>query len=312
MVMRKILISILLASAAASPALAQDHGDGRGHHDQEQSDRSQAREERQQQREQARSERSGGGANSERSQPQLRTERTMPQVEGRQQQPVQVQVQDAQHGSFDRSRFERGSSGPRVVEAPQDAERGTRGNWGRDRGQTSDRSNWSGDRTQRSDGPSGWTRTQNGWTRGSGDLRRGDRPVPNVMRTRNPLVVSGTPREGTQPPLRTEHRRWSSSNWNTNWRHDGRYDWRNWRDRHRSLFHIGIYYDPFGWDYQSYQVGWRLWPGYYGRQYWIDDPYQYRLPYAPPGTTWIRYWDDALLVDTWTGEVVDVIHNFFW
>ena len=27
---------------------------------------------------------------------------------------------------------------------------------------------------------------------------------------------------------------------------------------------------------------------------------------------WIRYYDDALLVDTYSGEVVDVIHRFFW
>jgi hypothetical protein len=26
----------------------------------------------------------------------------------------------------------------------------------------------------------------------------------------------------------------------------------------------------------------------------------------------VRYWDDAFLVDTWSGEVIDVIHNFFW
>ena len=24
----------------------------------------------------------------------------------------------------------------------------------------------------------------------------------------------------------------------------------------------------------------------------------YRLPYAPPGYVWVRYWNDALLVDT--------------
>jgi hypothetical protein len=34
--------------------------------------------------------------------------------------------------------------------------------------------------------------------------------------------------------------------------------------------------------------------------------------YAPRGFRWIRYWDDAVLVDTWTGEVIDVLHNFFW
>jgi Ni/Co efflux regulator RcnB len=38
----------------------------------------------------------------------------------------------------------------------------------------------------------------------------------------------------------------------------------------------------------------------------------YRLPFAPPGYRWIRYYDDALLIDTWDGQVVDVIYDFFW
>ena len=42
-----------------------------------------------------------------------------------------------------------------------------------------------------------------------------------------------------------------------------------------------------------------------------SDP-KYGLPYAPPGYQWVRYYDDALLVDTWSGQVVDVINNFFW
>ncbi|MGI8612320.1 MAG: RcnB family protein [Sphingomicrobium sp.] len=36
------------------------------------------------------------------------------------------------------------------------------------------------------------------------------------------------------------------------------------------------------------------------------------MPYAPTGYRWIRYYDDALLVDTWDGRVVDVIRDFFW
>jgi hypothetical protein len=36
------------------------------------------------------------------------------------------------------------------------------------------------------------------------------------------------------------------------------------------------------------------------------------VPPAPPGTRWIRYYNDALLVDMWSGEVIDVIHGFFW
>jgi len=300
--MRKILISILLAGAAASPAAAQDHG--RWHRDQQQSDdkptreeRSQAREERQQAREQVRAERSNGGGNFERAQ-----QNAAPPVEMRQ------QVQGERRGGWDRSRFERRDAPPQQVveqrgeQTPRSFER--RGSWNRDDAppRTEDRAV-----TQRED-----ARRDGGWTRRDGDFRQSDRPVPNVMRTRNPLVVSRTPREGTQPPLRADSYRRNTVQWSTNWRHNDRYDWRRWRDRHRSSFHIGVYYDPFGWNYRPYQIGWRLWPSYYSSRYWINDPWQYRLPYSPPGYIWVRYWDDAILVDRWSGEVVDVIHNFFW
>ena len=143
-------------------------------------------------------------------------------------------------------------------------------------------------------------------------LREQRRPMPNVFRNRIP-VVSNVPHEGTQPPLRAESwRSRHSGSWNTSWRNDRRFDWQDHRRHHRSLFHLGFYYDPFGWNYRPYQIGWRLWPSYYSNRYWISDPWEYRLPYAPPGTVWIRYWDDAVLVDTYTGEVVDVIRDFFW
>lgn len=144
-------------------------------------------------------------------------------------------------------------------------------------------------------------------------LRQSNRPLPNVMRNPHPLVVSETPRPGTQPPLRSDvHRSTPTVQWNTAWRNNSRYDWQNHRHHHRSLFHLGFYFDPFGWNYYPYQIGWRMWPSYYSSRYWINDPWYYRLPYAPAGYRWIRYWNDALLVDTWTGEVVDVIPSFFW
>jgi len=142
-------------------------------------------------------------------------------------------------------------------------------------------------------------------------LRQSDRPLPGVMHTRVP-VVSDVPRPDTQPPVRVDNHRQGQVHWNTNWRHDNRYDWRNWRNRHRSWFNLGFYYDPFGWGYNPFQIGWRMWPSYYGSSFWINDPWQYRLPYAPAGTRWVRYYDDAVLVDMWSGEVVDVIYNFFW
>jgi len=132
--------------------------------------------------------------------------------------------------------------------------------------------------------------------------------IPNAQRIRPP-VVSRTPRIGTEPPLRAERAR---PHWNREWRNNRQYDWSNWRQRNRSAFHLRRYRDPYGWAYRLFLIGWRLWPQYYSSSYWISDPWMYRLPPAPAGTRWIRYYNDALLVDMWTGEVIDVIPNFFW
>jgi Ni/Co efflux regulator RcnB len=99
--------------------------------------------------------------------------------------------------------------------------------------------------------------------------------------------------------------------WNRDWRHDRRYDWRDYRNHHRSTFHLGIYLDPFGYGYQPFGIGYQLMPAYYGQRFWID-PGMYGLPFPPPGAQWVRYWNDAVLVDMYTGQVIDVINNFFW
>ena len=153
-------------------------------------------------------------------------------------------------------------------------------------------------------------RSDNGWE----PLRRRTAGTDRGLAAIRAPIVSRMPREGTQPPARTESRRWrgTGNHWRGDWRSDHRYDWRSHRRRHRSLFHFGFYYDPFGWSYRPYSIGWRLWPGYYRSSYWLQDPWAYRLPYAPPGYRWIRYYDDALLVDTWDGTVIDVIRDFFW
>ncbi|HEX5237945.1 MAG TPA: RcnB family protein [Sphingomicrobium sp.] len=296
--MRKFLIAVLLAGAAATPAIA-------GHDPDHQSNdnRQQAHEEHQQARQERQQERA--------ERPQFTAPRMQaPQAQMRQQgfngggqQHVEgqrfegrpnfagnggahmnadagVAVQDNGVRRFEgnpRVRAEQqqqvyAAPGPRMVTAPRDRARG-----------------------QRVQG---------------GDFRQSDRALPGVMRSRNPLVVSNVPRPGTEPPLRVDGRH-HQVNWNTDWRNDRRYDWRDRRRHHRSLFHFGIFIDPFGWDYQPFSIGYRMWPEYYGNQYWID-PGIYGLPYPPPGAVWIRYWNDAILVDTYSGTVIDVIPGFFW
>lgn len=139
------------------------------------------------------------------------------------------------------------------------------------------------------------------------------REIREARRNAPPPPISRTPRPGTQPPPPPQTSRPTPPvNWNTSWRNDHRYDWHDYRRRYSWLFNLGFYYDPFGWNYYPYSIGYRMWPSYYSSSFWLNDPWQYRLPYAPPGTRWIRYYDDAILVDMWSGQVLDVIYDFFW
>jgi len=102
--------------------------------------------------------------------------------------------------------------------------------------------------------------------------------------------------------------------WNSGWRNDNRYDWRGWRDANRDRFHVGRYRPPsgYGWGYRRYGIGVRLAPLFFSSAYWIADPWEYRLPPAYGPYRWVRYYNDALLVDVSTGYVVDEIPDFFW
>ena len=105
------------------------------------------------------------------------------------------------------------------------------------------------------------------------------------------------------------HRPWD----NRGWRNDNRYDWYRYRAANRSLFSLGRYYAPYrGYGYSRLSIGVRLGSPFYSSRYWINDPWRYRLPDVYGPYRWVRYYDDALLVDVDSGEVVDVIHNLFW
>ena len=108
-------------------------------------------------------------------------------------------------------------------------------------------------------------------------------------------------------PPRDPDRRWSRD-----WRNDRRYDWSHYRSRYGSLYRLGRYHDPYGWGYRRWSIGFSLAPSYYGHNYWLNDPWMYRLPPAYGPYRWVRYYDDALLVNVYTGTVIDVVHNFFW
>ncbi|MEH3123868.1 MAG: RcnB family protein [Sphingomonas phyllosphaerae] len=119
-------------------------------------------------------------------------------------------------------------------------------------------------------------------------------------------------RDGPTPPAAV----WRSERdgrWDRAWRREPRYDWSRYRDERRSAFRLPRYYAPYGWNggYRRFGIGMPLAPMLYTPRYWIYDPYAYRLPDAEEPYRWVRYYDDALLVDIEDGTVVDVIHGIF-
>ena len=143
-----------------------------------------------------------------------------------------------------------------------------------------------------------------------------DRTVPNVMRTRDRSQVGQrTSRAAARSRRWSPHQQSSprpACSWNTNWRTTP--------VRLAQLAQSPPVELPPRLLLRSVRLGLSavrhrlaaVAELLFEQHYWINDPCEYRLPYAPPGTRWIRYYNDALLVDMYTGEVVDVIRDFFW
>lgn len=152
-------------------------------------------------------------------------------------------------------------------------------------------------------------RTAGGITPRQRDIRTIPDTSPTTVVTRNndgTITTQHRSRDGRR--WSENHRRWDRDHW----RGDRRYDWRRYRSHNRSLFRLGLYIDPFGWGYRRWGIGSYLYPNYYSSSFWLNDPWQYRLPPVYGPYRWVRYHDDALLVDIYSGQVVDVIYNFFW
>jgi len=137
-------------------------------------------------------------------------------------------------------------------------------------------------------------------------LERRNQYRNGTVQQRQEIRRSGDRRGGAH-----SRRNWGHD-WNRGWRNDRRYDWNHYRANNRRQFHLSRYYAPYrNWNYRRFSIGLFLDPLFYGQSYWLGDPYYYRLPPAPPGTQWVRYYDDVLLVDVYSGEVVDAIYDFF-
>jgi hypothetical protein len=282
--MRKALIGLILAATATVPAAAwaqdwhHDNGRGeRGHND--------------------------GGQRGQR--------------------PAQAQQAPRQVQQAPQSQF---------VARPRGDNNVARGNWqgrneavnrgGNDRGRgganfqgDQNRGNWQGNRnTQNSIYPQAWQGNPNDpRLRRYQELERRNQQNYGGGRGNGRGDDSGKWRGGDRGNWRGGDNRGGRTSWNRDWRNDNRYDWQRYRYSNRDRFHVGPYYSPYrGYGYNRFSIGVFLDPFFYDQRYWIGDPWEYRLPPAEPGTEWVRYYNDVLLVDVDTGEVLDTIYDFFW
>jgi len=179
-------------------------------------------------------------------------------------------------------------------------------------------------RPDRPDRPQGWVQNRpdnrndnrNDWR--NDDRRDRDRDRNRAdwredRRDRDRADWRNNNRPGSGWDARDRNRASARYNWDRDWRRDQRYDWQRYRDRNRDRYRYR-YTAPRGWSYgySRFSIGISIWSGLYSSSYWINDPYYYRLPPVHGSLRWVRYYDDALLVDIRTGYVVDVIYDFFW
>lgn len=211
-----------------------------------------------------------------------------------------------------RGNWDRGQQGqpqaPIAQPAAPAAQRDLNGRRDWNRGQNDGRRDWD----RNNDGRRDWDRNNNGrrdWDRNNDGRRDWDR---------NNDGRRDWDRNDNRRPDWNRGNDWNRGrdfrNWDRSWRNNNRYDWQRYRSSNRYAYRLPRYYAPGGWNYgyRRFSIGAYLFSGLFAQNYWIDDPWQYRLPPAYWPYQWVRYYNDALLVDTRSGYVVDSIPDIFW
>jgi Ni/Co efflux regulator RcnB len=76
-------------------------------------------------------------------------------------------------------------------------------------------------------------------------------------------------------------------------------------------FTIGPYHPPAGWTARRWAYGQILPRAYWASQYILTDYWLFALEVPPVGYEWVRDGDDAILVNTANGEILQVEYGVF-
>ncbi|MEN6541952.1 RcnB family protein [Parvibaculum sp.] len=77
-------------------------------------------------------------------------------------------------------------------------------------------------------------------------------------------------------------------------------------------FNLGRYERPHGWYERSWSYGETLPSIFWSRNYWIDDYWMFGLTIPPYDCQWVRYGDDALLINADSGDILQVVYGLFY
>jgi Ni/Co efflux regulator RcnB len=77
------------------------------------------------------------------------------------------------------------------------------------------------------------------------------------------------------------------------------------------VYHIGVYRRPPGWAAHRWAYGQVLPRAYWAAPYIIADYWLFALEVPPAGYEWVRDDTDAILVDTSTGQILQVEYGVF-
>ncbi len=95
---------------------------------------------------------------------------------------------------------------------------------------------------------------------------------------------------------------WSTPQWRVSWNHG----WSGHRYRAQAR-----YYYPRGYAHTSWSIGYRLPLVFLAASYFVDYD-TYGLAPPPYGCRWLRVDGDLLLVDQASGEIVDILYDFYY
>ncbi len=86
-------------------------------------------------------------------------------------------------------------------------------------------------------------------------------------------------------------------------------DWREYRQKNRRAFQASRFNAPFR--YRTFNTGVSIGASYYAPRYRVNNYANYRLPHPGRYQTYVRHYNDVLLVNIRTGRVIRAYRGFY-